>query len=505
MKHWTQALTRPYLLLALGAVIGAAVVVAMVRDARANQPLVYQPQQRTGLQTSAAGPVSDLKGLDQLYTELSSYASEAVVHIAVQSQGSGPFMTQVAGDGSGFILTSDGWIVTNDHVVQNSKKVKVILADGRELDGEVHPANDADLDIALVKVNATNLPVLKFGDSDGVKPGQIVIAVGSPFGLDNTVTFGHISAIGRRGRAGDGFTDVRDYSGMIQTDASINPGNSGGPLINIDGEVVGVNTSIYSTSGASAGIGFAIPANVVQAVANELKQTGKFDRGLIGLYPRDLKGFESKELGLSGAYVEDVEPDNPAQKAGLLKGDVITKFNEKPITNEIDLRVQLYESSPNQKVNVTYVRDGKPHTTQVTLKAPVINKQPQQPQQPRFNRQNPFNGPDFGQPDQGQGQGQQPRLGVMLQDVDDTTRDQYHLPAGLAGAVVYGVSGGSYAEKAGLQEGDVITAFGAAKVSKAEDVVNQVGKLHMGDEVVIKFLRMESGKAVEKTVRIRFR
>jgi serine protease Do len=346
-----------------------------------------------------------------------------------------------------------------------------------------------------------NLPVLQFADSDEVHPGQLVMAVGSPFGFDNTVTFGHISATGRQGMASDGYQAPRQYTGMIQTDASINPGNSGGPLVNVDGKVVGVNTSIYSTSGSSSGIGFAIPANIVKAVADEVVRTGKFDRGLLGIEPRDLKPYEGKDLNLpdGGAFIA-TDPQSAAAKSGLRKGDVITAIDGQRIRNEVDLRVALYEKSPNDKVEVTYVREGKQNTAQVVLTAPEVAQQ--QPPPSIQREQNPFgNGPDFGDlfPSE------KPSLGVYLYQVDDTTRDQYGLPGGVQGAVIERVRSGSVAERAGLQIGDVITGLDNTKITTPDQVVQFIDQAELGDEIAIKILRMENDEAKELTIKVRLR
>jgi serine protease Do len=453
-------------------------------------------QQTSSVHQPPTAPSSDLKALDQFYAELSEYASEAVVHVRAGGRDRSGMVQ--SGDGSGFVLTEDGWIVTNDHVVSRSNEVTVVLADGRELPGKVHRTGDPNLDVAMVKVEAKNLPVLKFADSNTVKPGQIVIAVGSPFGLENTVTFGHVSAIGRLGQAGDGWSEVRYYSGMIQTDASINPGNSGGPLINVNGEVIGVNTSIYSTSGASAGIGFAIPSNVVRAVANELSKTGKFDRGMLGLVPRDMKPFEVKERGVMGAFVNQLAPGDAAEKAGIKVGDVIVGVDGEKVSNEIDLRVALYKRSPNDKVQVTYLRDGDQKTAQITLKAPEpVVAQNQRPQ-PQFREMPDFpQAPDFFN--------ERPKLGVYLYDVDEATREQYGLPGGLEGAVIYRVAEDSLAEKAGLKTGDVIVAVNGTATKSGEAVVNAVSAAEVGKDLVIKYVRVEDGKAVERTARVRLR
>ncbi|HXH60622.1 MAG TPA: PDZ domain-containing protein [Fimbriimonadaceae bacterium] len=504
MKNWTRVLTRPYLILTFGVVVGG-VVVASVEKAPliGMNTLKYVPIHKTisySPPTEGASKGTSLADLDAQYTQLSEYVGEAVVHIHVDPQYRGRFMTSGGGDGSGFILTTDGWIVTNDHVVGSSKDVKVILSDGRELDGKVSKTGDPNMDIAMVKIDAQNLRTLHFANSDGVKPGQIVIAAGAPFGLENSITFGHVSAISRPGLASDGIGATRYYAGMIQTDAAINPGNSGGPLVDIDGNVVGVNTSIYSTSGASAGIGFAIPANVVQVVSNELIKTGKFDRGMMGIVPRNLKPYEQKEKGIIGAYVDQVNPGDPADKSGIKVGDVITSIDGVNVRNETDLRVELYKKSPNDKVTVVYDRDGKDHTTSMVLTKPTI-EQPQQPQlQLRQRDDNPFDGfpnlRDLMPP-------QPPTLGVTLNDLDDTMRTQYNLPGGVDGAVIVSVKQGSPADKAGLEEGDVITAINGNDVKSGEEIAEVIQGSNAGDTIVLRTVRVKDGKAVERTLHVK--
>lgn len=504
MSNWTSNLTRPFVLATVGVIAVGGIVLALNKGAKSNGTLVYTPNLQPVSLGNTEGTAPSLKALDEMFTTLASTTSEAVVHIAVRPDRAERYAGQMGGDGSGLILTDDGWIVTNDHVVRSSSEVNVILADGRELKGKVTRVNDEQLDLALVKVDAANLPTLRFADSDSVKPGQMVLAVGSPFGLENTVTFGHVSAIGRIGMASDGFSAPRNYSGMIQTDASINPGNSGGPLINVDGHVVGINTSIYSSTGTSSGIGFAIPANVVRAVVNEVIQTGKFDRGLMGVEPRDLKPYEQKEWNLMGAFVARLSSGGPAEKAGLQAGDVVTKIDGQAIRNEVDLRVALYEKSPKDQVEVTYVRDGSTKTTKLSLVAPqvVASVEPPLQQTPPRQGQDPFGDmPDLRDlmPQQ------RPTLGVYLYDVDETTREQYELSGGLAGAVIYRVRTDGLAARAGLKEGDVITMINAKKVTKAEDVMEAMSQAKSGEELIVKYVRMEDAKANERTVRIRLR
>ncbi|MCH8979773.1 MAG: trypsin-like peptidase domain-containing protein [Armatimonadetes bacterium] len=498
MKHLSESRTRAHRVVGLAAAIVGTVVAAMsLGCGKPSETLVYEPIQRTASYVEPSGNLPDLKTLDSMFADMAEDASEAVVHIAVPpGRRNGRIARPGGGEGSGFILTSDGWIVTNDHVVAAVDEVTVILADGRELVGKVTRTDDQQLDIALVKIDAVNLRTLTLADSNKVRPGQFAFAAGSPFGLENSVTFGHVSAIGRPGVAGDGFTQARRYSGMIQTDASINPGNSGGPLINIEGEVIGVNTSIFSSTGTSTGIGFAIPSNVVRAVADELIRTGKFDRGLIGVFPRDLKPYEISERGFAGAYLLRVDPGNPAHDAGMRVGDVITKIGSAIVTNEIDLRVAMYRHSPKDKVQVTYRRDGDINTASVTLAAPTDL----QAVQPPSRTPNPFRdrGPELRQP-------RRPRLGLELFDVDDTARDQYGLPDGLEGAVVTVVVGGSLAEQAGLKEGDVIRQVDGEDVHGATGVSDFMSRANWGDEVVIAYMRITDGQQEERQVRIRLR
>lgn len=501
MKKLTALLKEPFVLLALGAVIGAVAIAAVEDKEQPVRKLDYQPVQTPVANRSSASDGVVLGELNDQYVKLSDYVSAAVVHISITMQVPGRGAAQSMGDGSGFIMSSDGWIVTNQHVVNGKKSVDVVLSDGREFKGKVYETGDRDLDIALVKIDANDLPTLKFADSDEVKPGQIVVAAGSPFGLENSITFGHVSAISRPGLAGDGRGDSRVYRGMIQTDASINPGNSGGPLVNIEGEVLGMNTSILSTSGVSGGIGFAIPSNMVRVIADELIKTGKFDRGMMGLAPRDLKPYEAKELNLQGAYVELVSPGDPAEKGGIEVGDVITKIGDTLITNETDLRVSMIAHSPNDKVDVVFVRKGETKTTSIVLIAPTFEDRTTRipnirPQETPFG-QTPPNFRDFFREER-------PSVGVTLFDVDETTRKQYGFPVGLEGAVIESVRRGSIAESAGLKQGDVITKINGTTVKTGQDFVEGLNEVKVGDSFRLTYVRMVDGKPIERTLTIAF-
>lgn len=270
------------------------------------------------------------------------------------------------GAGSGFIISKDGYVITNNHVIQGAQKITIKLIDGRSFKAKVVGV-DPFSDIALLKIDTDNLPVLTFGNSDLIKVGEWVIAIGNPFGLSHTVTVGVISA---KGRSGIGISDVEDF---IQTDAAINPGNSGGPLLNLKGEVIGMNTAIFTRSGGYMGIGFAIPSNIVKAVVEQLKTKGKVERGFLGVYIQDLTPELAKELGLKsseGALITEVEPDSPAEKAGLKEKDVIISFDGKPVKNAGELKSYVLLTKPGKEVELKVIRDKKEITVKVKIEAP---------------------------------------------------------------------------------------------------------------------------------------
>ncbi len=507
-------MNRPWLILGAGALLVGGVVLGQSFRPGTSVLGSLMPVKLKTAGLSTGVDMSTLKQLDQTFSALSEAASQGVVFITSETddKASNDPMAQLQGSksGSGFVYRSDGWIVTNDHVVAGNDKVKVVLADGRELIGKVTHANDPQLDLAVVKVDQRDLPTLALANSGQVRVGQLALAIGAPFGLEDTVTIGHVSAVGRLGQIPDPSTgQVRVYSGLIQTDASINPGNSGGPLINVDGDVIGVNSAINSTNGSNAGIGFAIPSNVVKAVADKLIDTGKFDRGMLGVNPRDLKPFEKKDWHMDGgAYALSVEPGSPAYKAGLRDKDVITQIDKNPVTNEIDLRIAMYRHSPNETVNVTYVHDGQTKTASVKLAAPPKETQQTSPR----GQVNPFGDvqPFFNQPDQAPNDqpksphSGKPRLGVMVQQLDGTLKKQFGIPAGVNGVVVTSVNDGSFASKVNMQVGDVLTEVNGKKISDVQDVMDSMSGVNWGDQVTVKFDRFRNGNSSAYTVTVPF-
>lgn len=267
------------------------------------------------------------------------------------------------GLGSGFVISPDGYILTNNHVVKDADKVKVQLTNGKEYDAKVVGA-DAPTDVAVIKVDANNLPTLKFGDSDALQVGEWVIAIGNPFGLTSTLTVGVVSAKGRSGM------NIEEYEDFIQTDASINMGNSGGPLLNVDGKVVGINTAIVSPSGGSLGIGFAIPIDMVKTIYKQLIDKGSVTRGYLGIIIQQLTPELAKSFNLEihkGILISEVAKDSPADKAGLKSGDVITELNDELAEDVGRFRSHVATLAPGTKAELVIYRDGKEKTVAVEI------------------------------------------------------------------------------------------------------------------------------------------
>ncbi len=282
-------------------------------------------------------------------------------HPRMPKQDKRSFKQQAAG--SGFIISSDGYILTNNHVVEDTDKITVRLADEREFTAKVI-GTDPQSDVAIIKIDGTNLPVLPLGNSDALEVGEWVIAIGSPFELNQTVTVGVVSAKGRN-RMG-----ITDYENFIQTDAAINPGNSGGPLLNIHGEAVGMNTAIFSRSGGYMGIGFAIPINMAKSIEQQLRTSGKVTRGWLGVVIQDVNEELAKSFGgnkSGGALVSEVSDGSPAKKSGLLQGDIITAINGAAIIDVADLRNKIAMIPPNTDMTLRILREGKEKDLVVTV------------------------------------------------------------------------------------------------------------------------------------------
>lgn len=484
------------------------------------------------ISSTSSESLAELKNLDNSFSNLAEFAEPAVVDIQSTSGRSmnsdGSRRPAMGGEGSGFIFRPDGYIVTNDHVVGGFDNVKVILKDGREFPGKVTRAEDSD--IAIVKIDAKDLPTLQFADSTKVRPGQISMAVGAPFGFTNSVTVGHVSALSRETQIQNRF-----YPTLIQTDTSINMGNSGGPLINVDGQVIGINTAIFSPTGSSAGIGFAIPSNEARLIAETLIKDGKVTRSMIGIAPADLKEYEKAKLKVDGgAVVKSVSSDGPAAAAGIKVNDVVVKVGATPIGSQMDLRDAMLKYAPGTTVPVEVVRDGNHLTVTTKLSA---YKRPAQLTAPELNQDNsPFNDfqmpgdpnrfvipkdflkqfqKGFGQGNGSQGNGSQgdvpplrqgkAKLGVQFNDLSGDLRSQFHIPNSAKGAVVLGVGPGSVADNLGIQPGDLIVSFDGKPIMTAKDLTVQMGTVKWGDTRRIRYVRYSDNgvSTIETTVQFR--
>jgi serine protease Do len=318
------------------------------------------------------------------------------------------------GLGSGVIVTKDGYILTNNHVVDSADAVKVTLPDGREFNAKV-VGRDPKSDIAVVKIDANNLPVVPMADSDKARVGDVVLAIGNPFGVGQTVTEGIISATGRRNMG------IEDYEDFIQTDAAINPGNSGGALVDVEGRLIGINTAILSHSGGNQGIGFAIPSDLARNVMHSLIQYGHVTRGYLGVMIQDLTPALAKQFKLkesTGALVGDVVPKGPADKAGLKDGDVVLQFNGKNVTDSRHLKLMVAETKPDSTVPVEILRDGSTKTLKVTVKQLPVTEQLAKAETPN------------GRDDTGT------LSGVGVESLNEQIRQQFHVPDNVKGAVV---------------------------------------------------------------------
>ncbi|MBS0659458.1 MAG: trypsin-like peptidase domain-containing protein [Verrucomicrobia bacterium] len=365
--------------------------------------------------------------------------------------------------GSGAIVSKEGHIVTNNHVIEGMDQIRVHLHDGRELPARVigtAPNND----LAILKVDAGDLKPLPFGDSDQVEVGEMVFAVGNPFGLDETLTQGIISAKGRR--------TSENGAEFLQTDAAINPGNSGGPLVSVRGELVGINTMIYSQTGGSVGIGFAIPSAVVRRILESVLKNGRVIRGYLGVSADNRPAGNDQP----GVRVAEVTPNSPAEAAGIKPGDVIVKFNDRAVKDIMALRNRIAETEIDKNVPIELVRDGKPMTVSASIKevpaeglAQANPGQPGSPFQPRPRPQQP------GPPSGGSGSGKSapldqgnPLAGIEVTELTGRVAQQMNLPGNIRGVVVRGVARESNAA-AYLREGDVIEEVNQQPVSSPDE------------------------------------
>jgi serine protease Do len=376
---------------------------------------------------------------------------------------SGPQARAVEARGSGFIVNETGTIVTNNHVVKNAKSVSVTLDDGTTLPAKVI-GTDARTDIAVLRVDAhKSLPYIQLGNSENVKPGEWVIAMGNPFGLGGSVTAGIVSAQGRD--IGEG-----PYDHFIQIDAPINQGNSGGPLFTQNGKVIGMNTAILSPSGGSIGIGFAIPSDTIKTVVAQLEKTGKVTRGYIGVEAQQVTQTMAKAMNLgqdSGALIAGVQDDTPASKAGIQPGDVITSVNGKAVKNPRDLAVDIAGVQPGDDAKLQVLRDGQNKTVSVKV-GQLPGEQMAKNESPQQSRE---------------------KLGVALAPLSPDMRNRLDVPDGTNGVVIREVQPGSPAEQAGLQSGDVIVGVGGKSVDSPSAAASALRTAAKDRAVALRIIR----------------
>jgi serine protease Do len=491
MQNWKTGVGRRLIIPILTiAMVGSCVTYDFVKAMPAKAAAMAVPT-TTPLDDNNIGA---LLSLDQAMETLAARVTPAIVNVTVTSRGRtnvaegdlpdglqdspfGQFFGHQFGQqmrpqqprvehglGSGVIISPDGYIVTNNHVVDGATDVRVTMSDRRILPAKV-VGTDPLTDLAVIKVDGHNLPNAPWGDSTKLHPGQTVLAFGNPFGFRFTVTRGIVSALNRPNLSSD---DARKPGQFIQTDAAINPGNSGGPLVNARGEVVGINTFLISPSGSFSGMGFAIPTQIVRPTVEKLIQFGKVTHGYMGIGISDVTPDNSKFFHMDsavGAVVSQVESDSPGAKAGLKVGDVITQIDGKEVSDAGELQVVVGQRNPGTTIHLQVMRDGKSVAVPVTLEA-------------MGNRDK--SGKVTAETSRGK-----PRWGVGLSDITPEMREQLQAPSDLHGAVIQQVQPGSPADNAGLQSGDVIVEVDRKPVQNAADVQKALSSVPKGQDALV--------------------
>jgi serine protease Do len=434
--------------------------------------------------------VSALLSLDHAMETLAARVTPAIVNVTVTSknkvdlsgqgqfgdlpegmQGFGQFFGHPMqpqnriehGLGSGVIISPDGYIVTNNHVVDGAMDIRVTMSDRRIMSAKLI-GRDPLTDLAVIKINGTNLPSVPFGDSTKLHPGQLVLAFGNPYGFRFTVTRGIVSALNRPNPDSN---NPRKPGEFIQTDAAINPGNSGGPLVDAHGEVVGINTFLISPSGTFSGMGFAIPTQIVRPTVDSLIRNGKVTHAYMGIGITDVTPENSKFFDMTkavGAVVTQVEPNSPGAKAGLKVGDVITKIDGRDVSDAGQLQVEVGQQQPGTTLHLDVMRDGKSISVPVTVQELGNTK----------------NGEESASNPEGKA-----RWGLGLSDLNSDVRDQLQAPTEVQGAVVARVQPGSPADNAGIATGDIIQSVNRKPVKSAQDVQQALSKVQNGQDALV--------------------
>ncbi len=376
--------------------------------------------------------------------------------------------------GSGFIISEDGYVITNHHVIKNASNIIVKLMNKREYKGEEVKVvgSDPRTDVALLKITVKEkLPYLRLGDSEKTRVGDWVMAVGNPFNLEGTVTVGVISA---KGRSHIPLIEGPDFQNFLQTDAAINPGNSGGPLLNLQGEVIGINTAITSTSGSNSGIGFAIPINLAMKIIDELKTKGRVTRGYLGVYLEELSESIKEALNLpslDGVLINEVISNSPADRAGIKEGDVIIEFDGKKVTDVQSFRILVASTPPGQHVKVRLIRNGK----EMNISIKVGEAEESIAEETDESAES--------------------ELGLEVVAIDNPRVKEYNITA-KKGVVVINVQINSAAAEAGIQVGDVIVGVGNKNIENIDDFGNAIKNLKKGKPVIFQIQRAERKRYV---------
>ncbi len=463
-------------------------IIALILGYFAGSSTIFSPKETKAPYTYNFQAPTNLKGEGTAFSEIVKVLSPTVVNISTTKtvkrdiQPFSQFFESPLGDffepftmpkkwkaqslGSGVIVSSDGYIITNFHVVEKADEIKVTLYDKEDYSGKII-GSDPKTDIAVIKISAKeDLPAIKWGDSDSLQVGEFVLAFGNSFGLSHTVTLGIVSALGRAN------VGIADYEDFIQTDAAINPGNSGGPLVNVKGEMVGINTAIFSRTGGYQGIGFAVPSNMAKSVMSELIKEGKVTRGWLGVTIQDVTPELAGEFGLkesAGALITDIFRESPADKAGMKRGDIIIEMDGKTIKNVVSLRNMIAQSKVGSKLKLKVIRDGRSIPFEAAIvEFPSDTSEIASPQHPEEDIKD-----------------ENSLAGFRVTELTDEIAKQLGLSGREKGVVIVSVTPGSASDEAGLKKGDLIQEINKKKVISLNDFNKAVSYLREGDMVLL--------------------
>jgi serine protease Do len=494
--------------LLMGVIIGLLIAVGFEwnQTSKAQPPVKVVTQQSTEKPQASPADLNVAEQLSNVFASVAAEVNPSVVTIFTEtkvkmsgSSGS-PFDQFFGGDdffkkffqlpqqqgnlvqhglGSGVIVDPNGIILTNNHVVDGAENIKVQLLDGSEFVAKVK-GTDPRTDLAVITIDTKGLTPIKIGNSDKARVGDWVLAIGSPLNpeLEHTVTAGIISA---KGRSGVGLSQYEDY---IQTDAAINPGNSGGALVNVEGELVGINSAIATQTGGNMGIGFAIPSNLAKTIMNDIIKTGKVIRGWLGVYIQNVTPEIAQAMKLSspqGVIISKVQENSPAQKAGLKPEDVILQFNGKDVTSTVELSTWVASTSPGTTVTLKILRNDKPMDVKVKLEELNVKEEQKMAAQ-------------------GQGESTFDRVGMKVANITSDLISKYQLPQNVKGVVITSVAPNGIAAEAGLQEGDVILKFNRSAVESVVQFEKIMKQVKPGDNVLFYLLRDDANLFIAFTM-----